>query len=115
MAKNSTVLSFTGCLTPGASGVYLFGVTDPNGVVAQGVIRAQYASQITIAGAAVGNLTAAGNGAAALSANDTTVLSVPNIVLFVNKGYGITFVNESGQNDTVTIIINLLDAEAFEA
>ena len=115
MVANTTSLNFTGCLTPGTSGVYLFGVTDPNGVVAQGVVRAQYPSSLTITGAVVGNLSAAGNGATALSGNDTTVLSVANVVLFTPKGYAITFVNESRQNDTVTIILNLVDAEAFEA
>jgi hypothetical protein len=107
-------LDFTGCLTPGATGVYLIGIIDPQGVVGQGVIRAQYASQFTIAGAAVGNLTAAGSGTAATFANDTTVLSVPNLVFFGLRGYGVTIVNQSGQNDTVTIILNLEDQQVFE-
>ena len=111
----TTSLSFTGCLTPGATGVYLIGIIDPNGVVGQGVVRAQYASQITIAGAVVGNLTAAGNGTSGTFVNDTTVLSVPNLVFFGDRGYGVTIVNQSGQNDTVTIILNLEDQQIFEA
>jgi hypothetical protein len=112
---NTTSTYFTGCLTAGASGVYLIGIADPNGVIVQGVIRAQYASQITIAGAQVGNLTAAGKGAIASTANDTTVLSMPDLQLFGDKGYAVTVVNQSGQNDTVTINLTLIDAAAFEA
>ena len=104
-----------GCLTAGATGVYQIGIADPNGVIVQGVIRAQYASQITLAGAAFGNFTAAGNGATALSGNDTTVLGMPDVNLFGNRGYAVTVVNESGQNDTVTINLTLIDAAAFEA
>jgi len=114
MVNKSVALVFTGCLTAGATGVYLIGITDPNGVVVQGVIRAQYASQITVAGAKVGNLTAAGNGATVTSGNDTTVLSMPDVLLFGVRGYSITWVNQSGQNDTVTFVLNLNDAAVFE-
>jgi hypothetical protein len=81
----------------------------------RGVIKTQYASQITIAGTMVGNLTAAGNGGIALSGNNTTVLSLPLLVLFGSKGYGITVVNESGQNSTVTINFIFEDASVVAA
>jgi len=111
----STHTVFTGCLTAGATGVYLLGIADVNGIIVQGVIRAQYPCQITMAGAPVGNLTAGGNGGLVTSGNDTTVLSMPDVLLFGNRGYSITVVNQSGQNDTVTMILNLSDAAAFEA
>ena len=75
----------------------------------RGVVRTQFSSQIILAGAVVGNLTAAGNGATALSANATTVLSLPQIVFFGNKGYSITVLNQSGQNNTVTIDLSFED------
>ena len=76
----------------------------------RGAVRTQFASQITLAGFKVGNLTAAGNGATALSGNNTTILSLPQILVLGNKGYSITVVNQSGQNDTVTINMSLEDA-----
>jgi cytoskeletal protein RodZ len=106
---------FTGCLTAGATGVYLVGITDPNGLIVQGVIKSQYASNITIAGAPVANLTAGGKGGIAISGNDTTVVGMPDLLLFGSRGYAITVVNQSGQNNTVTINLILNDAAAFEA
>jgi hypothetical protein len=107
-------LYFTGCLTPNATGVYLLAVTDPNGLILQGVIKTQYASMITIAGAPVGNLSAAGKGGVAVSGNDTTLVPMSDLLLFGNDGYAITVVNQSAQNDTVTINLILNDAAAFE-
>ena len=106
--------SYTGCLTAGATGVYLIGSADPNGLIVRGAVRTQFASQMTLAGAVVGNLTAAGNGATALFGNATTVLSLPQIALFGNKGYAITVVNQSGQNNTVSINLTFED-EAIAA
>jgi hypothetical protein len=107
--------SFNGCLTPGATGVYLIGVTDPNGGLLKGAVRTQYASQLTFAGALVGNLTAAGNGATAASGNNTTILSLPQLLLFGSKGYSITVVNQSGQNDTVSINFSFEDSSILAA
>jgi hypothetical protein len=86
-----------------------------NGVLLRGAVRTQFASQITLAGAVVGNLTAAGNGATALTGNATTILSLPQILLFGSKGYAITVVNQSGQNDTVTINMSIEDAAILGA
>lgn len=102
-------LYYTGCLTAGETGVYLLGIADPNGVVGKGVVRTQYNSSITIAGAQVGNLKASANGGVAISGNDTTVLSVAQTLLFGNKGYAVTVINQSGQNCTVTINITFFD------
>jgi len=107
--------SFNGCLTAGATGVYLIGVADPNGGLLKGAVRTQYASQITLAGALVGNLTAAGNGATAVSGNNTTILSLPQLLLFGSKGYAITVVNQSGQNDTVSINFSFEDSSILAA
>lgn len=93
----------------------MLAITDPNGVIVQGVVRAQYSSNITLAGAPVDNLTAGGNGGVATSANDTTVLSMPDLLIFGDRGYALTVVNQSQENDTVTIIFNMSDAAAFEA
>lgn len=100
---------YTGCLTAGATGVYLLGIADPNGVVTKGVIKTQYNSSITIAGAPVGNLAAAGHGGVAIAGNDTTVLGMPEVLLFGNKGYAVTVVNQSDQNCTVTINLIFFD------
>jgi len=105
---------FTGCLTAGATGVYLLGIADQNGVVTKGVIRTQYNSSITIAGAQVGKLNPGGNGAVAISGNDTTVLGMPEVLLFGNKGYAITVVNQSGQNCTVTVNLIFFDFAQLE-
>jgi hypothetical protein len=113
MANSSTSRLFTGCLTAGASGVVLLGVTDPNGVVVVGAIRGQYPIGITIAGAVVGNLTAAGNGATAFSANDTLAAGMPDIILLAARGYAITVLNEGGQNNTVTFNLTIIDEVTF--
>jgi len=114
MLSFGKALYFTGCLTPGATGVYLLGITDPNGIIVQGVIKTQYPSKITIAGHPVANLTAAGKGGVAIAGNDTTVLAMPDVLLFGNAGYAITVLNQSKQNDTVTLNLTLNDAAAFE-
>ena len=114
VVSTTRAVTYTGCLTPGTSGVYLLAITDPNGVIVQGVVRAQYPSMFTIAGAPVDNLTAGGNGGVATSANDTTVLSMPDLLLFGDRGYSLTVVNQSQQNDTITIIFNMSDAAVFE-
>ncbi|HEV2389808.1 MAG TPA: hypothetical protein VGS04_03695 [Nitrososphaerales archaeon] len=100
---------YTGCLTAGTTGVYLLAIADPNGVVGKGVIRTQYNSSITVAGAQVGNLKAAANGGVALSGNSTTVVSVAQTLLYGNDGYAVTVINQSGQNCTVTINITFFD------
>lgn len=110
----SKTIYFTGCLTAGATGVYLLGIADLNGVVTKGVIRTQYVSQITIAGAPVGKLVAAGNGGVAVTGNDTTVLGMPSVLLFGNRGYAVTVVNQSNQNCTVTINLIFFDFAQLE-
>jgi len=92
---------YTGCLTANATGVYLFGIADPNGVITKGVVKTDLASNITIAGAAVGNLAPAGNGSVALTAK--TVLGMPDVHFLGSRGYSVTVENQSGQNETVTI------------
>jgi hypothetical protein len=114
MVSNSSVAYYSGCLTPGSSGTYLLGVTDPNGVVINGsAIRTQYPAQITVAGARVGNLADQGNGSPVSTANDTTLLSLSDVVLFGNSGYGFTVVNQSGENNTVTINLSLIDEAIY--
>jgi hypothetical protein len=114
MASNSSVAYYSGCLTPGASGTYLLGVTDPNGVVINdSVISTQYPAQITIAGAQVANLADQGNGGIVSTANDTTLLSLSEVVLFANSGYGFTVVNQSGENNTVIINLSLIDGAVY--
>jgi hypothetical protein len=114
MVSNSSVAYYSGCLTPGASGTYLLGVTDPNGVVINdSVISTQYPAQIAIAGAQVANLTDQGNGSLVPTANDTTLLSLPEVVLFANSGYGFTVVNQSGKNNTVIINLSLIDEAIY--
>jgi hypothetical protein len=114
LANNSTSTDFTGCLTPGATGVFLLGIGDPNGIVVQGVIKSQFNMSVTFAGTPVDNLSAAAKGAKGLTANDTTVVPMTDLSLIGSSGYSITFVNDSDQNNTVTIIFNLIDFYAFE-
>jgi len=114
LANNSTSNDFTGCLTPGATGVYLLGIGDPNGIVVQGVIKSQFNMSVTFAGTPVDNLSAAAKGARGLTANDTTVVPMTDLSLMGSSGYSITFVNDSDQNNTVTVIFNLIDFYAFE-
>lgn len=111
--NSSKSFIFTGCLTSGSSGVYQFGVTDPNGVVVVGAIRGQYPIGITIAGAKVGNLTAAGNGGIAFQANDTLAAGMPDLILLASRGYQITVMNEGGQNNTVILNITFIDEVNF--
>jgi hypothetical protein len=114
MVSNSSVAYYSGCLTPGTSGTYLLGVTDPNGVVINdSVIRTQYPAQITIAGAQVANLTDQGNGGIVSTANDTTLLSLPDVLLFANSGYGFTVVNQSGENNIVIINLSMIDEAVY--
>jgi hypothetical protein len=111
----ASTLYFTGCLTAGASGVYFVGIGNPNGVVMMGVIKTQYSSQIEIAGAVVGNLTAGRAGGIVVSMNDTTVVPLPDVLLLGYWGYAVTVMNESRQNDTVTIDLTFIDAGVFGA
>jgi hypothetical protein len=78
-------------------------------VVTKGVVRTQYNSSIVIHGAPVGNLIAGGNGGVAISGNDTTVLGMPEVLLFGNRGYAVTVMNQSDQNCTVTINLIFFD------
>lgn len=114
IAANSTANYFTGCLTPGSTGVYLLGIADPNGIVVQGVIKSQFPMEVTFAGTPVDNLSAAAKGAKGLTANDTTVVPMTDISLIGSSGYSITLVNESNQNNTVIVNLTLIDFDAFE-
>jgi hypothetical protein len=111
--NGSSTTFYTGCLTGGASGNFFFGVTDPNGVVVLGAIRGQFPINITIAGAPVGNLTAAGNGGIAFQANDTIGAGMPDLVLLASRGYGVTLTNVGDQNNTVTINLTYIDELTF--
>jgi hypothetical protein len=113
IAANSTANYFTGCLTPGSTGVYLLGIADPHGMVAQGVIRSQYNMSVTFAGTPVGNLSAAAKGAKGLTANETTVVPMSDVSLLGSSGYSITVVNQSDQNNTVIINLTLTDFDVF--
>ncbi len=103
--------SFTGCLTSGETGVYLIAVNDKNGVVMVGSIRAQFPIQVTIAPTAIGNLNATGN--VAFTVNSTTLDGFHDIYLTGYTGYGITIVNKGGQNNTLTLTYELVDAEIY--
>jgi len=92
----------------------LLGIGDPNGIVVQGVIKSQFNMSVTFAGTPVDNLSAAAKGARGLTANDTTVVPMTDLSLMGSSGYSITFVNDSDQNNTVTVIFNLIDFYAFE-
>jgi hypothetical protein len=111
-ANNTVLPTFTGCLAPGATGTYLLAITDPNGMVAQGEVRTQQPAEISVAGAPVMNFTA-GNGGN--SVNDSTILAFSDgLSLRADSGYGFTVVNQSQENNTVTIIIILTDQVQFD-
>jgi hypothetical protein len=114
IVANSTANYFTGCLTAGATGVYLLAISDPNGIVVQGVIKSQFNMSVTFAGTPVDNLSAAAKGAQGLTANDTMVVPMTDISLIGSSGYSITFVNESNQNNTIIVNLTLIDFDAFE-
>ncbi len=114
IAANSTANYYTGCLTAGATGVYLLAISDPHGIVVQGVIKSQYPMEVTFAGTPVDNLSAAAKGAQGLTANDTTVVPMTDISLIGSSGYSITFVNESNQNNTIIVNLTLIDFDSFE-
>jgi hypothetical protein len=114
IVANSTANYFTGCLTAGATGVYLLAVSDPHGIVVQGVIKSQFNMSVTFAGTPVDNLSAAAKGAKGLTANETTVVPMTDISLIGSSGYSITFVNESNENNTIIVNLTLIDFEAFE-
>lgn len=116
IAANTTVPPiFTGCLTPGSTGMYLIGVADPNGLVAQGVVRTTLPGNITMLGYQVGNFTAAGKGGLAGQTINGTVLPMPDLQLFAKTGYAIVVVNSSNENSTVTINLTLTDAMIYAA
>ena len=106
-APSNANLDFTGCLKAGASGTYLISATDPDGLNMTGTITATYPIQITIGSAKVGSLlTAAG---VIYTKNDTTSADIFNLTLFPSNGYGITILNEGGQNNTVTMNLQISD------
>jgi len=78
-----------------------------------GAIHGQSLIDITIAGAPVGNLTAAGNGGIAFQANETTAAGMPDLILLASRGYGVTLTNVGEQNNTVTINLTFIDALTF--
>lgn len=121
VTNKTNVPIFTGCLAPGATGTYLLAITDPNGIVAQGEVRTQLPAEISVAGAPVLNLTAGKTDGLELygaqdSVNDSTILAFSEgMGLLANSGYGFTVVNQSQENNTVTIILNLTDQVVFNA
>jgi hypothetical protein len=76
-----------------------------------GSIRAQFPIQVTIAPVAIGNLST--KGGIAFSDNNTTIDGFHNIYLAASTGYGITIVNQGGQNNTVTMSFEVFDARGF--
>lgn len=116
IVRNTTVLPiFTGCLTPGATGMYLIGVNDSNGVVALGVVKTSLPANISVIGYQVGSFPPAGKGAVAEAVTNTTVLPMPELRLLPRVGYAVVFVNTSGENNTVTINLTLTDFATFVA
>lgn len=106
-ASSTTGASFSGCLTPGASGSYLIAAMDPNGMTLSAVISSQYPVQVTIQGAPVGGLYPSAG--LAYSVNGTTSATPSGIVLLPQSGYAVTIKNEGGQNNTVSLSIQLND------
>ena len=109
-----SVPPFMGCLTSGATGVYQIAVTDPNGTLLAGGIRSQYPINMTMVGAQVDNLTAAGHGGVTLSAQNATTVGFRNILLSGKTGYVINVTNLSNQNNTVTFIFIIVDQVSLE-
>jgi hypothetical protein len=108
-ATFTVTLNFKGCLTSGTSGTYLIAALDPNGLDLSGTITAQYPIQVTIGSAKVSNLfTSSGQ---LYTANDTMSVSLTGLGLsfLPQNGYGVTIRNEGGQNNTVTMTIQLDD------
>jgi hypothetical protein len=106
-AWTSAYESYTGCLTSGSSGSYLIAVDDPNGMTLSATVSAEYPSQVTVSGTQVGSLPS--GGAVAYAENGTTLATPSGIVLAPNSGYSITVTNTGGQNDTVSIVLELTD------
>ncbi|MDA4118040.1 MAG: hypothetical protein OK455_06825 [Thaumarchaeota archaeon] len=108
-ATSTVTLNFKGCLASGTSGTYLIAALDPDGLDLSGTITAQYPIQVTIGSAKVSNLfTSSGQ---LYTANNTMSVNLTGLGLsfLPQNGYGVTIRNEGGQNNTVTMTIQLDD------
>ncbi len=104
-ASTALTVSFSGCLAPGASGTYLIAATGPDQLNMTGAITGRLPFRVTIAGAAIGNLSATAG--TVYAANDAASVSLPGVVLMPASGYAITVTNQGGQNSTVTMDLQL--------
>jgi hypothetical protein len=104
-ASAALSVSFSGCLEPGASGTYLIAATGQDRLNMTGAIASRLPVRVTIAGAAIGNLSEAVG--MVYSANDTTSVSLPGVVLMPTSGYAVTVTNEGDQNATVSMDMQL--------
>lgn len=104
-ASSAATVSFSGCLEPGASGTYLIAATGPDRLNLTGAITSRLPISVTIAGAAVGNLSATSG--TVYTANDTASVSLPGVVLAPASGYAVTVTNDGRQNATVTMDMQL--------
>lgn len=98
--------TYTGCLTPGSSGGYLIAVDDPNGMTLGATVTAEYPVTVTIAGAQVGGLQSGGE--VLYSVNGTSA-NPSGIILAPRSGYSVTVANIGGENNTVTLSLDLRD------
>jgi hypothetical protein len=94
-------LTFHGCLTPGESGYYPFAIVNQAGFNMSGSIKPQHPIQITIGGGSGCNL------CMLYEKNDTTSATFFGLPLLPQTGYAISIWNVGGQNNTVTINLNL--------
>jgi uncharacterized membrane protein len=78
-----------------------------------GSIRAQYPIQVTIAPIAIPNFNLNSTGGAAFTVNATTFDGFHNVFLSAHTGYGVTIVNQGGENNTVVLTTELFDAAAY--
>ena len=98
--------------------MYLLAIGDPNNIVTNGAVRTKYPAEISLLGYPVLNYTAAVTVKGATPygtdyVNDTTALPLPNFELLAPFGYAFTIVNQSGENNTVTITLIFEDAAVF--
>jgi hypothetical protein len=104
-ASTALTVSFSGCLLPGASGTYLIAATGQTELNMTGAITSRLPIRLTIAGAAIGNLSSTAG--TVYAANYTASVSLSGVVLMPSSGYAITMTNQGGQNATVTMDLQL--------
>lgn len=104
-ASSALTANLSACLRPGASGTYLIAASGPDQLNLTGAITARVPIRVTIAGAAIGDLSATAG--TVFTANDTSSVSLPGVILMPGSGYAVTVTNEGGQNSTVTVDVQL--------